>query len=75
MENIKTTHGGAGRGQGRKKKETPRFKFQIIAYKETIQAIKNLKAHCAEMDKDFVTELNYRFFNSLKINKIGDDEK
>lgn len=73
MENIKKSHGGAGRGQGRKKKERQRFKFQIIVFNETRDAIKELKKHCAENDTDFVEELNFRFFNSLKINKIEDD--
>jgi len=70
MENIKATHGGAGRGQGRKKKAKKRIKFQIIVFEETREAIKNFKTNCTENETDFVEELNLRIFNSLTINKI-----
>ena len=64
MENKKG-RGGKRENAGRPKKDKERFKFQIIAYAETIQAIKNLKIHCTENDLDFVDELNKRLIESL----------
>ena len=55
---LKTKKGGKRENAGRPKKEKERVKFQIIAYPETIQVIKNFKIHCKDNDIDFVDELN-----------------
>lgn len=64
MEN-KTQRGGKRLGAGRPKKEKQGKKFQIIAYSETIQAIKEFKKYCADNDLDFVEELNKAINDSL----------
>ena len=61
-----TTRGGKRINAGRPKKYKERVKFQIMAYPDTIQAIKDFKVHCSEKDIDFVEALNNRILNALK---------
>ncbi len=72
MAGVKGKSGGHGLGGNKKKAINgviiEREKFQIIAYKETIAAIKELKAKCSDKSNklDFVHELNTVILNGLK---------
>ena len=65
MAGKKGKSGGARENAGRHSKAKERKGFQIMAYPETIQAIKDFKLHCIDNELDFVEELNKRVVSSL----------
>jgi hypothetical protein len=68
MAGKKGKSGGHGINAGRHKKEQVRVKFQIMAYPNTIQAIKELKHKCTnDKELDFVDELNRLILSALQL--------